>query len=82
LITALSETISSDRGDSPVYRLLPNLKAQDRSRFLATPREFREDIERAKKSERPGDLRLLAVEAEGFIWEIEGLREVDARNTR
>ncbi len=76
LITALEETIMSERPDSPVYQLLPNLQANDRSRFLLPPREFAEAVERAKKVESPGDLRLLAVEAEGFIWEIEGLREV------
>jgi hypothetical protein len=76
LIEALKQTISSDAEDSPVYKLLPALKTQDRSRFLAPPREFREAIIQARKAENPGDLRLLAVEAEGFIWEIEGLREV------
>jgi len=76
LIAALKETISSDTEDSPVYRLLPNLRTQDRSRFLSPPREFREAVEQARNDENPGDLRLLSVEAEGFIWEIEGLREV------
>ncbi|NOT62298.1 MAG: hypothetical protein HOP19_18985 [Acidobacteria bacterium] len=76
LISALEETIMSERADSPVYQLLPNLTANDRSRFLTPPREFSEAVERAKKVESPGDLRLLAVESEGFIWEIEGLREV------
>lgn len=76
LLTALGETISSDSDDSPVYRLLPNLRSQDRSRFLSPPREFREGVIQARKEQNPGDLRLLAVEAEGFIWEIEGLRAV------
>jgi hypothetical protein len=76
LVNALAETISSDSDDSPVYRLLPNLRSQDRSRFLSPPREFREAVVQARKEQNPGDLRLLAVEAEGFIWEIEGLRDV------
>src|SRR5262245_1292914 len=76
LIKALRETISSDEDDSPVYRLLPNLRTQDRSRFLSPPREFREALIQARKEENPGDLRLLAIEAEGFIWEIEALRAV------
>jgi hypothetical protein len=76
LIEALQQTISSDAEDSPVYKLLPALKVQDRSRFLAPPREFREAVVQARKEENPGDLRLLAIEAEGFIWEIEGLRAV------
>jgi hypothetical protein len=76
LTAALRETISSDLEDSPVYKLLPNLHRQDRSRFLTPPREFREAIIQARKEENPGDLRLLAIEAEGFLWEIEGLRAV------
>jgi len=76
LVDTLNQTLHSDKEDSPVYKLLPTLKAQDRARFLAAPREFREAVERAKRKRSTGDLRLLAAEAEGFIWEIEGLREV------
>lgn len=77
LVNALRETIfSEDATDSPVYRLLPQLKAQDHSRFLQPPREFSEAVNRAKEEEDPSTLRLLAIEAEGLIWEIEGLREV------
>jgi hypothetical protein len=76
LIEAIRQTISSDADDSPVYKLLPALKVQDRSRFLAPPREFREAVVQARKEENPASLRLLAIEAESFIWEIEGLRAV------
>ena len=76
LVETLNQTLHSDKEDSPVYKMLPNLKEQDRSRFLAAPREFCEAVERARKAGQSGDLRLLAAEAEGFIWEIEGLREV------
>jgi hypothetical protein len=81
LIEALRQTLNSDSDDSPVYKLIPNLQAQDRSRFLAPPRDFCEAVERAKRGERQSDLRLLAAEAEGFIWEIEGLREVGRAQT-
>ena len=76
LVEALKQTLNSDQEDSPVFKLIPNLKAQDRGRFLEPPRDFREAVERAKRGEKPGDLRLLAVEVEGFMWEAEGLREI------
>ena len=81
LIAALQQTLNSDNDDSPVYKMIPALRAQDRSRFIAAPREFREAVERARRGAKAADLRLLAVEAEGFIWEIEGLREVGRAQT-
>src|SRR5262245_18318855 len=76
LAAALRATVSSSKADSPVFKLLPKLEAEDRSRFIVVPEEFREEVERARKYYRPGDLRLLAMEAKGYLWEIEGLREV------
>ncbi len=76
LTEALRMTISSDKPDSPVFKLLPKLEAEDRSRFITVPEEFKEEVDRARRYSRPGDLRLLAMEAEGYLWEIEGLREV------
>ncbi|HEX4945668.1 MAG TPA: tetratricopeptide repeat-containing protein [Blastocatellia bacterium] len=74
LCEALRATLASERADSPVFRLLPLLRAEDRSRFISVPRDFIEEVERARKHKLGGDLRLLAVECEGFLWEIEGLR--------
>ena len=76
LSKAIRATIASERTDSPVFRLLPRMRAEDRSRFISVPRDFLEDVERAKKYRRGGDLRLLAHESEGFLWEVEALREV------
>lgn len=76
LYKAIRATLASERTDSPVFRLLPRMRAEDRSRFIAVPRDFLEDVERAKKHRRGGDLRLLAHESEGFLWEVEALREV------
>lgn len=76
LAEAIKATLNSERSDSPVFRLLPRMRSEDRSRFIAVPREFKEELERARKNRRGGDLRLLAAECEGFLWEIEGLREV------
>ena len=74
LIRAIDATINSDRVDSPVFRLLPDLQPQDRSQLLPVPRDFREDVDRAKLLKSAGDLRLYAAEVAGLPWEAEGLR--------
>src|SRR5262245_14404140 len=76
LADALRATLSSSKADSPVFRLIPKLEAEDRSHFIVVPDEFREEVERAQKYYRPGDLRLLAMEVQGYLWEVEGLRAV------
>jgi tetratricopeptide (TPR) repeat protein len=76
----LRQTLISEDKDSPVFQLLPELAEQDKSRFLAVPKDFQEEVERALNQERPrfqwGDLKLLQTEVRGFQWEVEGLRVV------
>jgi hypothetical protein len=74
LIKTIEATINSEIKDSPVFNLLPELDVQDRSRFLAVPIDFREEVERAAKAKELGDLELLQFEAQGLEWETEGLR--------
>jgi hypothetical protein len=76
LVEALKQTLASERPDSPVFRMLPDLQAQDRSRFLPLPKGFRDDVELAAKSGQLGMLGLLANETAGFFWASEGLRLV------
>ena len=76
LTEALRQTLASPDQDSPVFRSLPNMKQQDRSKFLAVPKEFNEAVELAAFKRYLGDLELLAAEAKGFEWESEGLRVV------
>lgn len=76
LVEGLRQTINSEAADSPVFQMLPDLAEQDRARFLPIPRDFREEVERAMEKRELGDLELLAAEARGFEWEIEGLRLV------
>jgi Tetratricopeptide Repeats-Sensor len=78
LAAALRSTLGADsrQKDSPVFQLLPALKAHDRAVLMAVPLDFRDDVEIARKSGQRGDLRLLADEAQGFQWESEGLRLV------
>jgi hypothetical protein len=74
LVEGLRQTINSEAHDSPVFQMLPDLSEQDRARFLPIPRDFHEEVERAAEKKELGDLELLAAEARGFEWEIEGLR--------
>jgi hypothetical protein len=74
LVDALRAAMTAERADSPVFRTLPRLRVQDRSRFVAIPPDFREEVERAVKEKQPGDLELLADETRGFAWMSEGLR--------
>src|SRR5215213_11207547 len=63
LYAALRDTIDSSKTNSPVFASLPNLKEQDKSRFLVVPPGFGEEVERAAAGKKLGDLGLLAAEA-------------------
>src|SRR6185503_12566607 len=76
LYEGLRQTINSEAHDSPVFQMLPDLDEQDRASFLPVPRDYREEVERATQKNEHGDLELLAAEARGFEWEMEGLRLV------
>lgn len=76
LAEGLRQTINSEAEDSPVFQMLPDLAEQDRAKFLPIPRDYREEVERATQAKELGDLELLADEARGFEWEMEGLRLV------
>jgi len=82
----LRQTLLSDDKDSPVFQLLPELKEQDKARFLAVPKDFQSEVERAMNQERAryqrGDLKLLQTEVRGFEWEVEGLRVVGRAQIR
>jgi tetratricopeptide (TPR) repeat protein len=76
LIDGLRQTLLSDGVDSPVFRLVSGLQAQDWTRFLHVPREYTEAVAKAAKDRRSGDLDLLAGEIRDLEWEFEGLRQV------
>ncbi|HZF07775.1 MAG TPA: tetratricopeptide repeat-containing protein [Thermoanaerobaculia bacterium] len=76
LTEALRQTLASDDQDSPVFQWLPELQEPSPSSFLAVPRGFHEDVDRAKAGGEKGDLGMLAAETEGFEWESKGLRVV------
>jgi hypothetical protein len=76
LARALKATLDSSRVDSPVYQVLPNLKAPDATVLRAVPADFCEEVRCAWEAGERGDLRLLAHESRNFDWASEGLRTV------
>ncbi len=76
LNAALEDTKNSERKDSPVFLSLPSLKEHDRSLFAPVPRGFLEEAQQAAAEKDVPYLALLAAEASGFTWEVEGWRTV------
>jgi len=76
LTEALEATLNAGRVDSPVYEVLPSLRSPDPASLRVVPRDFREEVERAREANQRGDLRLLAEEARSFPWASEALRTV------
>ena len=76
LVDAMTDTMHGQRADSPVFLSLPSLAEQDRSRFSPVPRGFAEEVEHAAAAKDISYLGLLAAEAAGFTWEVEGWRTV------
>ena len=74
LVKTIYDTSNANRVDSPVFKMLPKLKAQDYEKFIAVPEKFAEEVRIAKESVQPGKLSLLSYEAEGFSWAIPGCR--------
>lgn len=74
LVAALRATLNSPDADSPIFKLLPQLEAEDRARFITVPEDFREEVEWARHQLRSEHLSLMAVECDGYLWEVEGLR--------
>ena len=72
----IQETLHSDRKDSPIFSLLPHLKAQDPEQFLVAPADFYREVMEARLNKQEGKLGLLAAETTGFPWELSGLRLV------
>jgi hypothetical protein len=71
---ALRETIASEKQDSPVFLLLPELKPQDREHFLPVPLSFSQEAQKAQSDNDPTKLALVSFEVQGSPWESTGLR--------
>ena len=74
LVKALEASLDSQKQDSPVYQLLPDLEPTNSDKFLIVPLDFREEVEHAGFGRSPADLALLRCELEGFAWRAAGLR--------
>jgi hypothetical protein len=74
LTKTLEETLLTDRKDSPVFNVLPQLVPQEAEKLVAVPADFTKEAEIAFRSNQPAMLSLLAAEAENFHWEIPALR--------
>jgi hypothetical protein len=74
LIKTLKETADASRVDSPVFNILPNLKAQDTEDYFALPHDFIEETLIAASTKNSGKLALLSEEADSFSWGIAAWR--------
>ena len=79
LTAALLATLADrDRIDSPIFNLLPALKAPDIKDLVPVPPAFREELAWALQNHRIGHLVLLGEEANALPWGAEGQRGVAA----
>ncbi len=76
LAAALKLTMDSQKADSPIYQLLPNLKPADPNDVLVVPLDFNEEVERVEAAKNCGDLQMLAAEVDGFSWRVAALRMI------
>jgi tetratricopeptide (TPR) repeat protein len=77
LTAGLKATLAEkDRVDSPIFNLLPALKAPSIKDLVPVPKAFREELAWALENKRIGHLVLLGEEANALPWGAEGLRGV------
>jgi Tetratricopeptide Repeats-Sensor len=89
LANAIKSTIEAmhrvdQKADSPVFLLLPELRAPDPAALMVVPKEFQEEVERAENDALKGGplLALLGYEAERNPWAREGIRLVGRAQRR
>ena len=75
LVSTLQQTLAEETVDSPVFKLLPALPTTQPRLLLVVPTDFREELQRAERTSRLGDVALLAEEAKLFPWAWEALRD-------
>lgn len=79
LVRGLQATLADREGvDSPIFKLLPALKAPSVRDLVPVPQDFREELRWAQENRRTGHLALLAEEVQARPWGAEGLRGVAA----
>jgi hypothetical protein len=82
--TIIAMRSSDQRADSPVFLLLPELRAPDPAKLVVVPREFQEAVEHAEGDNANGRpmLGLLGEEAKLTDWAREGVRLVGRAQRR
>jgi hypothetical protein len=71
LIETITASLKSEREtDSPIFQMLPALSEADPSKVQTVPVDFKEEVDRARKANSKGWLRLLSEEVVGrpFHW--------------
>ena len=77
LTAGLKATLADREGiDSPIFKLLPALKAPAIKDLVPVPADFRAELKWAADNKRVGHLVLLGEEANALPWGAEGLRGV------
>lgn len=77
LAEGLKATIDNEGGvDSPIFKLLPALKAPEVAELVPVPQGFREEVQAAAARGGLGHLLLLSEEADQLPWGAEGIRLV------
>jgi hypothetical protein len=76
LADAIRQSLVSKQTDSPVFLLVPALKATDPDRLHPVPPGFREEVVAAQRAQDRPMLAVLAEEASDFGWGLGGLRLV------
>lgn len=74
LIRFFHDSTSSQKKDSPVFNMLPLLVEQETEKLIAIPDEFGDEVVIATDSCQAGKLKLLAMEAMSFPWEMQASR--------
>ena len=77
LTQGLRDTLADrDSVDSPIFKLLPALKAPSVAELCPVPQDFQVELRSATERRRIGQLVLLGEEANALPWGAEGLRLV------
>jgi len=78
LTDGILASMRSERPDSPVFQLLPNMKPQNPDAFLVVPVDFQEGVRLCAEEGRIAELALMSLEIERLSpeWEVLGHRLV------
>jgi len=75
LVRSIKATLEGERRtDSPIFAMLPDLPEADPAAVQIVPRDFREEVDRARAARSKGWLRLLAQDVRGQRFERAGLQ--------